>query len=148
MLLCTGAQKGHDEQGQRAVKLESALALKTRVIQLRELPSGSFIGYGKTYRLNRSQRIATLPIGYADGLPIATGNRGRVRIKGIDCPIVGRVSMDYTTVVVDHVPEIKCGDEVECFGSEIPVAELAQLKGVSIYEILCSIGQRVKRVLI
>ena len=105
-----------DPYGRKTLKVEPVLTLKTRVAQVRELPAGTTLGYGRTWCLNRPAKIATISAGYADGLPLALTNRGFVFIGGRRCKIVGRSSMDYTTVDVTDVPDVKAGDEVICFG--------------------------------
>ncbi|HPN84799.1 MAG TPA: alanine racemase, partial [Victivallales bacterium] len=138
-----------DPQGQRAMNLKSIISLKTRLVAVRKLPAGAFLGYGCTYRLPEDTLVGTISAGYADGLPLALSNRGYVMIRGIPCHVLGRVSMDYTTVSLAQVPEAKCGDEVICLGGkgnfEITVDQWAQMKGTHAYDIICSFGSRVKR---
>ncbi len=139
-----------DPNGERVLDVESVLTLKTRVAQVRTLPPGTTLGYGRTWCLNRVSRIATISAGYADGLPLALGNRGHVILHGRPCPVVGRVSMDYTTIDVTHVPEAAPGDEVTCLGGEgaakVTPDAWGALKGTHAYEIICSLGNRVERV--
>jgi alanine racemase len=94
--------------------------------------------------------VGTVAAGYADGLPLALSNRGYVIIRGKPCHILGRISMDYTTVSLAQVPEAECGDEVICLGGEgslaVTVDQWAQMKGTHAYDIICSFGSRVKRV--
>ena len=139
-----------DPYGRKALKVKPVLSLKTRVAQVRELPAGTTLGYGRTWCLNAPTRIATISAGYADGLPLALTNRGFVFIGGRRCRIVGRISMDYTTVDVSDVPDVKPGDEVVCFGAcgrdAITPDDWAALKGTHAYDIICSLGTRVQRV--
>ena len=139
-----------DPYGRKTLKVEPVLTLKTRVAQVRELPAGTTLGYGRTWCLNRPAKIATISAGYADGLPLALTNRGFVFIGGRRCKIVGRISMDYTTVDVTDVPDVKAGDEVICFGKcgedAITPDDWAVLKGTHAYDIICSLGSRVGRV--
>ena len=141
-----------DPNGRRALKVEPVLALKTRVAQVRELPAGTTLGYGRTWCLAGPTRVATISAGYADGLPLALSNRGFVFIGGKRCPIVGRISMDYTTVDVSDVPGVKAGDEVVCFGrcgnDSITPDDWAAVKGTHAYDIICSLGSRVERVVV
>ena len=140
-----------DPNGRRALRVEPVLSLKTRVAQVRELPAGTTLGYGRTWCLNAPTRVATISAGYADGLPLALTNRGFVFIGGTRCKIVGRISMDYTTVDVSAVPNVKPGDEVVCFGTcgqdAITPDDWAALKGTHAYDIICSLGNRVARVI-
>lgn len=139
-----------DPNGKRALKVESVLTLKTRVAQVRDLPAGTTLGYGRTWCLNKTTRVATISAGYADGLPLALTNRGHVLIKGTACPVIGRISMDYTTVDVSRVPDVLPGDEVVCLGKDgrlqVTPDDWGALKGTHAYEIICSMGNRVARV--
>ena len=139
-----------DPYGRKALKVEPVLTLKTRVAQVRELPAGTTLGYGRTWCLNAPAKVATISAGYADGLPLALTNRGFVFIGGRRCKIVGRISMDYTTVDVSEVKNVKPGDEVVCFGKcgkgSITPDDWAVLKGTHAYDIICSLGNRVQRV--
>ena len=139
-----------DPNGRKALKVEPVLTLKTRVAQVRELPAGTTLGYGRTWCLAQPTKIATISAGYADGLPLALTNRGFVFIGGKRCKIVGRISMDYTTVDVSDVPDVKAGDEVICFGKcgtdSITPDDWAALKCTHAYDIICSLGTRVERV--
>lgn len=139
-----------DPNGRKALKVEPVLSLKTRVAQVRDLPAGTTLGYGRTWCLASPSRIATISAGYADGLPLALANRGFVFIRGRRCPIVGRVSMDYTTVDATGVPGVKAGDEVVCFGKcgrdSITPDDWAAIKGTHAYDIICGLGNRVERV--
>ncbi len=138
-----------DPNGRRSLAVENVLTLKTRVAQVRTLGPGTTLGYGRTWCLNRPTRVATISAGYADGLPLHLGNRGRVSIAGVPCPIIGRISMDYTTVDASDVPDVKPGDEVVCLGGTGPAAvtpdDWAILKGTHAYDIICSFGNRVER---
>lgn len=141
-----------DPHGRKALKVEPVLSLKTRVAQVRELPAGTTLGYGRTWCLNAPTKVATISAGYADGLPLALTNRGFVFIGGKRCKIIGRISMDYTTVDVSGVPNVKPGDEVVCFGKcgkdSITPDDWAALKGTHAYDIICSLGNRVQRIAI
>ena len=141
-----------DPNGRKALKVEPVLSLKTRVAQVRELPAGTTLGYGRTWCLSAPTKIATISAGYADGLPLALTNRGFVFIGGKRCKIVGRISMDYTTVDVTDVKGVKAGDEVVCFGKcgkdSITPDDWAALKGTHAYDIICSLGTRVERVVV
>jgi len=138
-----------DTEGRRALDLKSVLTLKTRLAAVRNLPAGSCLGYGCTHRLPRDTRVGTIAAGYADGLPLALSNRGHVLVRGQSCPVLGRVSMDYTTVSLEKVPDAVCGDEVVCLGGSGPesvsVEDWATLKGTHSYDIICSFGSRVRR---
>ena len=139
-----------DSQGQRVLNLKSILTLKTRLVSIRDLPAGTSISYGGTYRLPKRMKVGIVSAGYTDGLPLALSNRGYVLIRGKPCPVLGRVTMDYTIVSLEQLPEAERGDEVTCLGGEGPleitVENWAQLKGTHPYEIICSFGTRVNRI--
>ena len=139
-----------DPYGRKALRVEPVLSLRTRVAQVRELPAGTTLGYGRTWCLAKPTKVATISAGYADGLPLALTNRGFVFIGGRRCKIIGRISMDYTTVDVSGVADVKPGDEVVCFGAcgkdSITPDDWAALKGTHAYDIICSLGTRVERV--
>lgn len=139
-----------DPNGRRRLQVEPVLTLKTRIAQIRELPAGTTLGYGRTWCLNRATRVATISAGYADGLPLALTNRGHVLIRGKVCPVIGRISMDYATVDCTEAPDAAAGDEVTCLGGEGPGKvtpdDWGRLKGTHAYEIICSLGNRVERV--
>ncbi|MCX6984306.1 MAG: alanine racemase [Lentisphaerae bacterium] len=139
-----------DSQGQHVLKLKSILTLKTRLVSVRNLPAGMSLGYGGTYTLPVNMKVGIISAGYADGLPLALSNRGYVIIRGKPCHVLGRISMDYTTVSLEQVQDAERGDEVTCLGGEGPLAitveSWAQLKGTHPYEIICSFGSRVNRI--
>ena len=139
-----------DPYGRKTLQVEPVLTLRTRVAQVRSLPAGTTLGYGRTWCLREPTRVATISAGYADGLPLALSNRGQVIIGGRYCPVIGRISMDYTTVDVSAVEGVKPGDEVICLGRDgdcsITPDDWATLKGTHAYDIICSLGSRVERV--
>ena len=139
-----------DPNGRRALAVEPVLTLKTRVAQVRTLPAGTTLGYGRTWCLAEPTKVATISAGYADGLPLALSNRGAVLIKGVRCPVIGRISMDYTTVDASNVPDIQPGDDVVCLGKSgndaITPDDWAMLKGTHAYDIITSLGSRVERI--
>jgi alanine racemase len=121
--------------------------LTGRVLQVRRVDKGESVGYGATFRAGRPAAIATVSLGYADGLMRANGNRGSAVIDGARAPIVGRVSMDLVTLDVTDVP-VRPGMEVEFVGDSITLEELAASSGTASYEILTSLSHRAKRVYI
>ena len=138
---------------EKALGLKPALELKTCVGAVRKMPAGFTIGYNRTVKLTRDTMVATICVGYADGLPLALSNQGRVIINGTSCPVLGRVSMDYTMIDVSNVPgEIKWGTPVTLWGSSgtesILAAELAAYKKTHVHDILCALGNRVQRIYI
>jgi len=133
----------------RPVSLRQAMTLKTRIAVIREMAAGAAIGYGRTFRTGRPSRIALLPVGYADGYDRRISNRGEVLVRGRRVPVVGRVSMDLTTVDVTDVPGARAGDEVILYGSQgdesISIEEVADLLGTVRQEVMTSVSARVPR---
>jgi alanine racemase len=130
--------------------LSPVLSWKCRVIQVKQVPPGTGISYGHAFLTERSSRIATISVGYADGYQRSLTNTGQVLVRGKRAPVVGRVTMDMTMVDVTDIPGVDVGDEVVIIGSQggdtITAAELAAWAGTISYEILCAISHRVKRV--
>jgi alanine racemase len=128
------------------------MSLSTRITFLKTVPQGSPLGYGGTFVTKRESRIATLPIGYEDGLRRALSSRGRVIVRGQLAPIVGRVSMDLTLVDVTDIPEATVGDDIMIIGtqagSQITAEDLAAHIGTISYEVTCGISERVPRIYI
>ncbi len=133
--------------------LEPALTWKTGVIHLKELEAGTPVSYGGTWTAQRRSLVATLPVGYADGFGRIFSNRAQVLVRGQRAPIIGRVTMDMSLVdVTDIEGPVKVGDEVVLLGAQggacIDADELARLSDTIPYEVLCSVGARVPRVLV
>ena len=129
-----------------SLRLEPVMRWRTEIVRLKELPPGHAIGYGTTFHTKRASRIATLPVGYADGYRRALGNRAEVLVRGRRAPVVGRVSMDLTTIDVTDVPDVAVGDEVVLLGEAIRVEELAAKLDTISYEVFCGVSARVPRV--
>jgi alanine racemase len=135
-----------------AARLAPVMSVRTRVANVRHVRRGDPVGYGATFRAKTRGRIATLPIGYADGIPWSLGNRGVALLRGRRVPIAGRVSMDLITLDVGNAP-VEIGDPVVLFGSSadgdralLPVEEVAEAAGTIPYELLVRVGRRVQRV--
>jgi alanine racemase len=136
-----------------AEELLPAMTVRTQVISLREILRGQSIGYGGTWTAARTSTIATIPVGYADGLSRDLSNRGSLLIHGKRAPIVGTVSMDLTMLDVTEVADVALGDEVVVLGKQagrlgtdtITATELAGLAGTIPWEVLTSISRRVPR---
>lgn len=126
------------------------MSFRTRLLQVRELPAGHPISYGRTFVTPRAMRIGVVAVGYGHGFSRNLSNRGQMLVRGKRVPVVGRVTMDMTMVDLEGVPEAKPEDEVILFGEQggeaIPIEEVAVLSGTIPYEIMCSIGKRVPRV--
>ena len=125
------------------------LSVRTRIVHLRSARPGDTVGYGGTWKARRPSRIAVLSIGYDDGISWRLGNRGSVLLRGERAPVIGRVSMDYTTVDVTHIEGLSLGHTATILGADgrarIRVEDLARLAGTIPYEITCSLGKRVAR---
>jgi alanine racemase len=129
--------------------IEPVLRWRTEIMRLKELPSGHAIGYGSTFHTSRPSRIATLPVGYADGYDRLLSNNADVLVRGKRAPVVGRVSMDLVTIDVTDIDGVAVGDEVILIGEqagEIITANELGLKSQTIgYEVFCRISARVPR---
>ncbi len=126
--------------------IDPVLSLRTQVVFLKDLPTGSPVGYNRTFITRRASRIAVLPLGYSDGLPYALSNRAFMLVRGERAPIVGSISMDYTTIDVTDIPDVAVGDEVTVVGASgkrrITVEDLARTIGTIPYEITSRLGRR------
>jgi alanine racemase len=134
-----------DLEGQRAFDLEQGLRIESRLLAVRTLPAGSTVGYGRTHTLQQDTLVGTVAIGYADGLPLDFTQAGHLIVRGQPCPIIGRTSMDYTTIDLRAVPDAAPGDWVTCLGDSITVHDWALARDTIPYEVICSIGSRVHR---
>lgn len=131
-------------------RLEPVMSWRTEIARLKDLPAGHSVGYGMTFGTKRPSRIATLPVGYADGYNRLLSNRGEVLIRGRRAPVAGRVSMDLLTIDVTDIPDAAVGDEVVLMGQSgeesITPEEIAAKIGTISYEVLCGVSARVPRV--
>jgi alanine racemase len=119
--------------------------LRARVLQVREVKTGESVGYNACWIAPRPSRIATLPVGYADGFLRSLTNRGAAHFDGRPVPLVGRVSMDLTTFDITDYPAINVGTWLDLIGPDLPADALADLAGTNGYEILTSLGARYPR---
>ena len=130
--------------------LRPVMSLRSQIVFLKDQPMGSPVGYNRTHVTRRRSRTAILPAGYSDGIPYALGNRAYVLVRGERAPILGAVSMDYTTIDVTDIPGVSTGDQVtfigECGKRRIRVEDLARTIGTIPYEIPTRLGRRVARV--
>lgn len=124
--------------------LQPAMSWKTTIAQIKALPAGSAVGYGNTYRTRGNERIAVIPVGYADGLRRSPRTWREVLVRGQRAPLVGRVSMEKTTVNVTHISGARPGDEVVLLGKqgkeEINAEEIASWLGSINYEVVTTIA--------
>lgn len=132
------------------VMLTPAMSLIASVVHVKKIKKGTAIGYGGTYIAEEDMKVATIPVGYADGYPRALSNIGRVLIHGQYASIIGRVCMDQFMVDISHIPNVVVGDKVTLVGTQddktITVEELAAPAASFNYEFVCNISRRVPRV--
>lgn len=127
--------------------LRTVSTLRSIIISLKEWPAGTSIGYGRRTILDRPSCVATVPVGYADGLDRHLGNRaGRVWVNGTLCPILGNICMDACMIDVTEAPAVEVGTSVEFFGENLPVSEMSDRLATIPYEVLTSVSPRVRRV--
>jgi alanine racemase len=136
-----------------STELRQAMRVRTEVVDVRDVDAGAAVGYGALWRATRPSRIATIPMGYADGLSRQLTNRGHTLVRGVRAPIVGAVSMDMTMIDVTDVPGVTLRDEVVVLGAQdgplgsgfIGADEVAAHAGTIAWEVLTSVSRRVPR---
>ncbi len=133
-----------------AADLRPVLSLATRIVFIKKVHAGVPISYGRTYVTRRESRIATIPIGYADGYSRSLSNKGEAIVRGVKVPVAGRVCMDMCMLDVTDVPGVSEGDEVVLIGTQgserITARDVAAKTGTIPYEVLCGISSRVPRI--
>lgn len=132
-------------------EMKSVMTVKSVVSQLKTIPAGTQISYGRTFTADKEMTVAVIPIGYADGYFRDFSSKGKMLINGVLCPVVGRVCMDQTIVDVSNVPDIKTGDIVYVYSDkckETSVDYNASLIGTIGYELTCAVALRIPRVVI
>ena len=141
-----------EEVDRAKIDIKPALSLITHVAYVKELEADRAISYGGTYVTTEKRKIATIPVGYADGYARSLSNKGDVLIHGKRAPIRGRVCMDQFMVDVTDIPDVKNGDEVILIGSDgeetITMEEVGALSGRFNYEFVCDLGKRIPRVFV
>ena len=139
-----------DEVNPTDLALRPALQWISRITHLKTLPAGREIGYGGTFVTTRDTRVATVPVGYADGYRRSLSNRFHVLIRGRKAPILGRVCMDQMMVDVTDIPDVEFGDQVILVGRSgdevITMEQIAEAAGSFNYEFVCGISRRVPRI--
>ncbi len=132
------------------MNLLPVMSFKTKITQIKEIPKGSPISYGSTYITPRTSKIATVPLGYADGYSRLLSSRGEMLVHGKRAPVIGRVCMDITMLDVTHIPEAKNDDEVVIIGRQgnenISADEIAEKTGTINYEVVSTISHRVPKI--
>ncbi len=144
------AAYGHRPPNADGTPLEPVMTFRSRLVQVREIPAGRSISYGRTVQTRRATVMGVVPVGYGHGYAWLCSNRGAMLVRGRRAPILGRVTMDLTMVDLTDHPRVETGDEVVLFGrqedAEIPLEEVAGWSETLPYEILCTIGKRVSRI--
>jgi alanine racemase len=149
-----GYHPGYDPVEQRPeiearLPLKPVMSLRTRIINIRNIPVGAGVGYNETFIAKRPSRIAVLAAGYGDGIHRSLGNRGSVLVRGSLAPMVGIVSMDVTMIDVTDVPGVEVGDVVTVHGTDgdrvLPANFIARSIGTVTSDLLCAVSQRVPR---
>lgn len=140
------------KNAQKVIKVSPVLSLKSKIVFLKTVPKGTYISYSKTYCTKRITRVATIPIGYADGVLRKLSNRGKVLVNGKFCNIIGRVTMDMIMVDVTDVKNVNVGDEVVLIGEQnsnkITVEEVAEFAETINYEITTRLSERIPRIVV
>lgn len=135
-----------------ALKLESAMSFKSRVVHIKTVEKGTSVSYGGTFTAKEKMKIATVSAGYADGYSRLLSNKADVIINGVRCRVLGRVCMDQLMVDATHLKNINLGDEVILFGksgnNKVTVEETAEIMGTINYEVMCGLSRRVPGVYI
>ena len=130
-------------------QLRSVVSFKTVISQISTVENGESVGYSRRYKTDHPTRIATIPVGYADGIPRLIGNQvGNVGVNKTLAPIVGNICMDMMMINVDHIPNVKEGDTVTVFYAHPSLKDFAGYCKTITYEVLTSISPRVKRIYI
>lgn len=131
-------------------KLRPVMKWTAPLVGIKDVRKGTYVGYARTWQAERDTRIGLVPVGYADGYPRCYSNRASVLVHGRRAPVVGRISMDLTTIDLGNVPAACVGDEVTLLDSDplspVSVYELARWADTIPYEVFCRIGPRIKRV--
>ncbi|MCR4437154.1 MAG: alanine racemase [Clostridiales bacterium] len=140
-----------DQVDKGKIDLKPAMTLKANVILVKDVEKNTSISYGRIFTTARDSKIATIPIGYADGYTRLLSTKARVLINGESAPVVGKICMDQCMIdITDLTKEVNVGDEVVLFGEQggarIPVEEVASMIGTVNYEVVCIIGKRIPRV--
>ncbi|MGI6736826.1 MAG: alanine racemase [Anaerovoracaceae bacterium] len=139
-----------EEVHRSELDLRPVMSVKAKIIRLRRVPTGFTVSYGRRFTAQRPSLIATIPLGYADGLPRKVAAEGRVIIHGHYAPYAGTINMDQCMIDVTDIPDVSEGDTVTILGEDgdlrITATDIARQCDTINYEILCGFGQRLSRV--
>jgi alanine racemase len=131
------------------LNLEPVLAWKSLISQIKKVQAGESVGYSRSFVAAQETTIAILPLGYADGFPRCLSNgQGRVKIKGVWCPTVGRICMDMLMLDVTSLPSVQEGDDAVIFDDVPSILDLAEKMNTIPYELMTGVSDRVHRVYI
>lgn len=130
------------------ITLKPAISWYTKIVQVKQVPKGSKIGYGGTYITTKPTKLAILPVGYFDGYDRKLSNQAFVEIKGVRCPVRGRICMNLTIVDVSKIKNIKVGDKVTLIGEKVTADELAQKIDTINYEVVDRINPLIPRIVV
>ena len=136
------AENTHPDTGE----FKPVMSLRAPLIAVKQCKAGARIGYGGTYTCTRDTRIGIVAVGYADGYPGVVNKPLNVSIHGESAPVIGRVSMDMLTVDISSI-DASVGDDVELWGDEIALMEIADAAGTISYDLLCRMGDHVSALL-
>ncbi len=130
--------------------LAPVMSLRAQIVFMKDVPKGTSISYAQDWVAPTKTRIATIPVGYYDGIPWRLKGNGFVLVRGQRAPLVGRITMDYVMADIGQIRDVRVGDPVTFFGRDgeamLPVTEIANALGTIPYEITCAVGSRVRRI--
>lgn len=132
----------------QAIQLQPALRFTSTIVQIKEISPGDELGYSRTYKAKKKLRIGILPAGYYEGIDRRLSNLGTIKVRGVQCPILGRISMNMTTIDLSQVPEAQVGDEAEVFSNNSADANFVKNQatlGSIPYELFVHIAESVRR---
>lgn len=135
-----------DENDWKKEDFRQVMSWYTYVVMVKEVPVGTEVGYGGTFITKRPTKIATIPVGFADGYSRKLSNVGKVMINGKEAPIIGRICMDQFMVDVTDIDDVKRGDTVALLDEHLSVLWMADLLNANVDEIVCGISKRVPRI--
>ncbi len=139
-----------DEVDPMQLSIKPVMSVKANIVHLKDVPERFSVGYGRKYITEKPSRIATLALGYADGLPRPYSAKAKVIVNGVLCPVAGNICMDQVMVDVSAVPNVKVGDQAILMGSDghisITADDIAKATDTISYEICCAFGQRLPKV--
>ncbi|EKT56265.1 alanine racemase [Providencia sneebia] len=124
-------------------QLKATMTLRSQIIAIHDINAGETIGYGSRFTAQQPMKIATVACGYADGYPRHAPTGTPVWVKGERCPLLGAVSMDMLTIDISHCSTVNIGEEVELWGQNLPIDDVAQCANTIGYELMCALAKRV-----